>query len=151
MGNSTPIEPAPAYEDLFHEPGSSSRNGVSNFPQKGWSTPINILINLHEYIQYTMVGQTDTTNEHRDVEHGHHLHDVPAPVPIAVTVADDPVQHTHCAECDRQRERRERREFSQKACGMVAKTFILIFLFMMILGIVIVGAWKDVRLKKLHG
>ncbi|OQD71781.1 hypothetical protein PENPOL_c001G06879 [Penicillium polonicum] len=128
MGNSTPIEPAPAYEDLFHERGSSSRNG------------------------YTMVGQADTV-EHRDVEHGHHLHDVsvPVPAPIAVTVADDAVQHTHCAECDRQRERRERREFSQKACGMVAKTFILIFLFMMILGIVIVGAWKDVRLKKLHG
>ncbi|CAI7670082.1 unnamed protein product [Penicillium viridicatum] len=129
MGNSTPIEPAPAYEDLFHERGSSSRNG------------------------YTMVGQTET-DEHRDVEHGHHLHDVPVPVPapaVTVTVADDTVQHTHCAECDRQRERRERREFSQRACGMVAKTFILIFLFMMILGIVIVGAWKDVRLKKLHG
>ncbi|KAF4762704.1 hypothetical protein N7455_000915 [Penicillium solitum] len=128
MGNSTPIEPAPAYEDLFHERGSSSRNG------------------------YSMVGQTDTIEENR-VEHGHHLHDVPVPIPapIAVTVADDSVQHTHCAECDRQRERREKREFSQKACGMVAKTFILIFLFMMILGIVIVGAWKDVRLKKLHG
>lgn len=35
MGNSTPIEPAPAYEDLFHERGSSSRNGVSKFPRKG--------------------------------------------------------------------------------------------------------------------
>ncbi|CRL25296.1 unnamed protein product [Penicillium camemberti] len=129
MGNSTPIEPAPAYEDLFHERGSSSRNG------------------------YTMVGQTETIEETRDVEHAHHLHDVsvPIPAPIAVTVADESVPHTHCAECDRQRERRERREFSQKACGMVAKTFILIFLFMMILGIVIVGAWKDVRLKKLHG
>ncbi|KAJ5617328.1 hypothetical protein N7537_002442 [Penicillium hordei] len=128
MGNSTPIEPAPAYEDLFHERGSSSRNG------------------------YTMVGQTDTTDEHHDVEQGHHLHDVPVPVPAPiVTVADEPVPHIHCAECDRQRERRERRESSQKACGMVSKTFILIALFMMILGIVIVGAWKDVRLKKLHG
>lgn len=102
-----------------------------------------------------MVGQTDTADEHRDVEHGHHLHDVPVPAPIpapiAVTVADESVPHTHCAECDRQRERREGRESSQKACGMVARTFILIFLFMMILGIVIVEAWKDVRLKKLHG
>lgn len=96
-----------------------------------------------------MVGQIDDTTEHRDVEQGHHLHDVPAP--IAVTAADEPDQHTHCAECDRQRERRERRESSQKACGMVAKTFIFISLFMMILGIVSVQAWKDVRMKKSHG
>ncbi|KGO39670.1 hypothetical protein PEX1_044900 [Penicillium expansum] len=127
MGISTPAEPAPAYEDLFHERGSSSRNG------------------------YAMVGQIDddTTDAHRDVEQGHHLHTVPAP--IAVTVADEPDQHTHCAECDRQQERRERRESSQKACTMVATTFILISLFLAILGIVGVGAWKDVRLKKLHG
>ncbi|KGO73804.1 hypothetical protein PITC_035200 [Penicillium italicum] len=126
MGNSTPAEPAPAYEDLFHERGSSSRNG------------------------YAMVGQIDeTTDTQRDVEQGHHLHAVPAP--IAVTEADEPQQHTHCAECDRQQERRERRISSQKACSMVAYTFILISLFMMILGVVGVGAWKDVRLKKLHG
>ncbi|KAJ5498595.1 hypothetical protein N7453_007646 [Penicillium expansum] len=90
MGISTPAEPAPAYEDLFHERGSSSRNG------------------------YAMVGQIDddTTDAHRDVEQGHHLHAVPAP--IAVTVADEPDQHTHCAECDRQQERRERRgEFTE--------------------------------------
>ncbi|CDM27059.1 hypothetical protein DTO013E5_4247 [Penicillium roqueforti] len=126
MGKSTPIEPAPAYDDLFHERGSSSRNG------------------------YAMVGQTDdTTDETRDVEQGLHIHGVPAP--IEVTAAGELDQHTHCAECDRQQERRERRESSQKACGMVATTFILISLFLMILGIVIVGAWKDVRMKKSHG
>ncbi|KAJ5964805.1 uncharacterized protein N7479_004681 [Penicillium vulpinum] len=130
MGNSTPTEPAPAYEDLFQERGSSSRNG------------------------YTMVGQTDTTHEHRDIEQGHHhLHAIPAPIPIpiGVTAPEEPDQHIHCAECDRQRERRERRGSSQRACSMVARTFILISLFLMILGIVGVQAWKDVRMKKLHG
>ncbi|KAJ5502950.1 hypothetical protein N7463_005824 [Penicillium fimorum] len=124
MGNSTPTEPAPAYEDLFHERGSSSRNG------------------------YAMVDQTDDVDEHRDVEQGHHVHGVG----VAVTAdTSEPDQHTHCAECDRQRERRENRESGQRACAMVAKTFILISLFLMILGIVGVQAWKDVRMKKLHG
>ncbi|OQE42122.1 hypothetical protein PENCOP_c004G05674 [Penicillium coprophilum] len=122
MGNSTPTEPAPAYEDLFHERGSSSRNG------------------------YAMVDQTDI-DVPRDVEQGHHLHEV-----SRVTAdTSEPDQHTHCAECDRQRERRENRENGQRACAMVAKTFILISLFMMILGIVGVQAWKEVRMKKLHG
>ncbi|CAI7638115.1 unnamed protein product [Penicillium glandicola] len=120
MGNST-TEPAPAYEDLFHERGSSSRNG------------------------YAIVGQTDTTEQ--DMEQGHHLHSGPA---IGVTATEQD-QHTHCAECDRQRERRERRENSQKFCATVAKTFILISLFLVVLGIVGVEAWKDVRMKKLHG
>jgi hypothetical protein len=31
MGKQTPTEAAPAYEDLFHERGASSRNGVSAF------------------------------------------------------------------------------------------------------------------------
>ncbi|KAJ5207337.1 hypothetical protein N7491_002030 [Penicillium cf. griseofulvum] len=123
MGNSTPIEPAPAYEDLFHQPGSSSRNG------------------------YAMVDQTDA--EHQDVEqghgHGHHLHIVPE------VTNDEPGQHTHCAECDRQRQHRENQENGQRACAMVAKTFIFISLFLMILGIVGVQAWKDVRMKKMHG
>lgn len=95
-----------------------------------------------------MVGQVDDTDAHRDVEQGHHLHHVPTP--IAVT-GDEPNQHIHCAECDRQRERKERRESSQKACGMVATTFILIFLFMMVVGIVGIMAWRDIRLKKFHG
>ncbi|KAJ5824565.1 hypothetical protein N7447_006905 [Penicillium robsamsonii] len=117
----TPTEPAPAYEDLFHERGSSSHG-------------------------YAMVDQTDD-DEHRDVEQGH-VHGVPG---VTVTADASEPQHTHCAECDRQRERRENRESGQRACAMVAKTFILISLFLMILGIVGVQAWKEVRMKKLHG
>ncbi|KAJ5365340.1 hypothetical protein N7517_008226 [Penicillium concentricum] len=123
MGNSTPTEPAPAYEDLFHERGSSSRNG------------------------YAMVNQTDNIHEQRDVEQGHHVHGVPD----VTADTSEPDQHTHCAECDRLRERRESRENGQRACAMVAKTFIFISLFLMILGIVGVQAWKEVRMKKLHG
>lgn len=95
-----------------------------------------------------MVEQTDTIDAHTDVEQGHRHHS--APVELAPTTVDQVDQHIHCAECDRQRERRERRESTQKSCGMVAKTFILIALFLMILGIVSVQAWKDVRLKKSH-
>ncbi|KAJ5228844.1 hypothetical protein N7489_009552 [Penicillium chrysogenum] len=115
MGNST-AEPAPAYEDLFHQP-SSSQNG------------------------YAMVEQTDIS-ENRDLEQGQPLCTFPSAI--------EPGQHLHCAECDGKREARERRASSQKACAMVAKTFILISLFMMILGIVGVQAWKEVRMKKLH-
>jgi hypothetical protein len=96
-----------------------------------------------------MVEQTDTFDAHTDAEQGHRHHS--APVELTPTTVDDQVgQHMHCAECDRQQERRERRESSRKSCGMVAKTFILIALFLMILGIVSVEAWKDVRLKKSH-
>jgi hypothetical protein len=89
--------------------------------------------------QYAVVEQTD-------VEQGHHHQS--DPVELAPTAGQD--QHSHCAECDRQRERRERRESAQRSCGMVAKTFILIALFLMILGVVSVQAWKDVRMNKGH-
>jgi hypothetical protein len=93
-----------------------------------------------------MVDQTDA--EHQDVErgHSHHLYIVPE-----VTASDESGQHTHCAECDRQRVHRENQENGQRACAMVAKTFIFISLFLMILGIFGVQAWKDVRMKKMHG
>lgn len=92
-----------------------------------------------------MVDQTDTFDAPTDVEQGHRHHNEPAEL---VSAAGQ--EHTHCAECDRQRERRERRESAQKSCGMVAKTFIMIALFLMILGVVSVQAWKDVRMNKGH-
>lgn len=95
-----------------------------------------------------MVGQTDAADQIGDLEQGHRHHDGPAP--FEMTVLNDSNQHTHCAECDRQRERKERRESEQKACGLVAKTFILIFLFLMILGIVGIQAWKEVVTRKSH-
>ena len=99
-------------------------------------------------MQYSMVEQIDTIDAHTDVEQGHRHHC--DPVELTPTTVVQPDQHTHCAECDRQQERREKRESAQKSCGMVAKTFILIALFLMILGIVSVQAWKDVRMKKSH-
>lgn len=75
-----------------------------------------------------------------DVEHGHHSD------PVEMAGPD----HAHCAECDRQRERRERRESEQRTCAIVSKTFILICLFLVVLGIVGVQAWKDVKMNKGH-
>ena len=92
-----------------------------------------------------MVDQTDAFDPHTDVEQGHRHHSEPVELVSAVGQ-----EHTHCAECDRQRERRERRESTQKSCGMVAKTFIMMALFLMILGVVSVQAWKDVRMNKGH-
>lgn len=141
MSKTTPTEAAPAYDDLFHERGTSSRNGVSISAHH--REMVNTSINTNE--QYAMVDQADTFDAHTDVEQGHRHHNEPAEL-----VSADGQEHTHCAECDRQRERRERRESSQKSCGMVAKTFILIALFLMILGVVSVQAWKDVRMNKGH-
>lgn len=100
---------------------------------------------IHMSNQYTMVGQIDVADEHADIELGHRHHDNPVPYPIA-SMSNEP-NHTHCSECDRQRERRERRESDRKSCDTVARTFILIALFLMILGIVGVKAWKEVCLK----
>ncbi|KAJ5788250.1 hypothetical protein N7457_003240 [Penicillium paradoxum] len=124
MGNSNPTEPAPAYEELFHAPGASSRNG------------------------YAIVNQTDAADEHRDVEQGHRHHNGPIPFERAV-VGTEPNQHIHCSECDRQRERKERQENERKTCAIVARTFILIILFLVFLGVVALQAWKEVRMKKL--
>lgn len=106
-----------------------------------------VLMNTNE--QYAMVGQTDAVDQIGDLELGHRHHDGPAPFETTAVV-NDPNQHTHCAECDRQRERKERRESEQRACGLVSRTFILIFLFLMILGIVGIQAWKEVVMRKSH-
>ncbi|KAJ5295343.1 hypothetical protein PENANT_c001G04083 [Penicillium antarcticum] len=123
MGNSSPAEAAPAYEDLFHErPGG--RTG------------------------YAMVGQIDDTAD-VDIEqahqhtHGHQNAEDPSSIPLSTQEN----QHSHCAECDRQRERRERRESAHKSCGIVSRTFILIFFFLMILGVVGIQAWKEVKIR----
>lgn len=86
--------------------------------------------------------ESHESHENQDLEQGQPLYTFPTAI--------EPGQHLHCAECDGKRERRERRASSQKACAMVAKTFILISFFMMILGIAGVQAWKEVRMKKLH-
>ncbi|KAJ5893883.1 hypothetical protein N7495_005574 [Penicillium taxi] len=50
--------------------------------------------------------------------------------------------HVHCESCDRQLDRRERREESRRVCEIVSWTFILIALFLMIFGIVLVKSRK---------
>lgn len=92
-----------------------------------------------------MVGQIDdTANVDIEQAHRHHQH---TGDPSSIPLSPQDNQHSHCAECDRQRERRERRESAQKSCGIVSRTFILIFLFLMILGVVGIQAWKEVKIR----
>jgi hypothetical protein len=91
-----------------------------------------------------MVGQIDDIAD-IDVEQAHQHQHTGDPSSIPLSTQDN--QHAHCAECDRQRERRERRESAQKSCGIVSRTFILIFLFLMILGVVAIQAWKEVKIR----
>ncbi|KAJ5770590.1 uncharacterized protein N7511_002641 [Penicillium nucicola] len=121
MGNTTP-EAAPAYEDLFHErPGG--RTG------------------------YAMVDQIDDIDIDIEQAHQHPNGQSSTRDPASIPLSAPNDQHAHCAECDRQRERRERRESAQKSCGIVSRTFILIFLFLMILGVVGIQAWKEVKIR----
>ncbi|KAJ5542228.1 hypothetical protein N7535_004651 [Penicillium sp. DV-2018c] len=122
MGSATPTEAAPPYEDLFDERGATTRNG------------------------YAMVGQSEPVHDLADVEQGHRHDNGPAVFEIT-PMADSPNQHVHCKECDRLRERRERREHARVVCGTVALTIGCIAVFLMIFGIV---ALKTIHRKKSH-
>jgi hypothetical protein len=95
-----------------------------------------------------MVGQNEPVDDLADVEQGHRHNDGPALFEI-MPVADSAIQHIHCKECDRQRERKERREHAQKVCGTVAITIGCIAVFLMIFGIVGLKAWANIH-KKSH-
>lgn len=46
--------------------------------------------------------------------------------------------HTHCEACDRAAERREKRRSELECCSWVARTFMMAFLLLFILGVVVV-------------
>jgi hypothetical protein len=93
-----------------------------------------------------MVGQLDDVAD-IDIERAHQHQHQTSEDPSSIPLSTQENQHSHCAECDRQRERRERRESAHKSCGIVSRTFILIFLFLMILGVVGIQAWKEVKIR----
>ena len=83
-----------------------------------------------------------------DVElhaHPEHSHSASTPVPAPAqpetfiqTIAGvlRPKPHVHCEQCDALTMTRERRENERQCCAMVAKTFMVGFICIMVLGIV---------------
>ncbi|KAL5397334.1 hypothetical protein PMIN06_002698 [Paraphaeosphaeria minitans] len=120
MGMGQPDEAAPAYEDVTHLHGPA--HGFAHSSSSG----------------YVVVPQSDV--EH---DHGHAPGAQQQPQEsLAQTIAGvfRPKPHVHCEECDRQTERRERRDAKRHCCAMVASVFMVLFLCGMILGIVITNA-----------
>ncbi|KAL5381092.1 hypothetical protein DPSP01_007349 [Paraphaeosphaeria sporulosa] len=133
-GIGQPDEAAPAYDDVIHLHGPA--HGFAHSSSSG----------------YAAVPQTDV--EHDAPTHDHHglapsTQQRPQET-LAQTIAGvfRPKPHVHCEECDRQTERRERREAKRHCCAMVASVFMVLFLCGMILGIVITNA--AARRAKLH-
>ncbi|KAF2715470.1 hypothetical protein K504DRAFT_366673 [Pleomassaria siparia CBS 279.74] len=116
-----PQDAAPAYDDVihnhptnqFHQP-SGSTSGYATVPQD------DVELHAHEHVHSSPTGPSQ-------------------PETIAQTPAGvlQPRPHVHCEQCDIQTMARERRENERHCCAMVAKTFMLGFICMMVLGIVI--------------
>ncbi|KAJ5450195.1 uncharacterized protein N7458_006644 [Penicillium daleae] len=110
MGSSTPNEVAPPYEELYSQRPSNPLTG------------------------YSRVAAADELDLERDA----HQHDSTSHDELNESQLNSTKPHTHCEECDRQLERRERRRSKEHCCTMVSRTFITIALFLMIFGVVAV-------------
>ncbi|OCL11434.1 hypothetical protein AOQ84DRAFT_313889 [Glonium stellatum] len=115
-----PRESAPAYEELFND------HPVNQHPPSGSSTA------------YATVPQVDDS----EFDHSHH-HSAP---PLTPTSSETPLRtlggtpHVHCEACDIQIERREKRHNEQVCCALVAATFMVAFVCLMLLGIVVANS-----------
>ncbi|OOQ91384.1 hypothetical protein PEBR_00046 [Penicillium brasilianum] len=116
MGASTPSEVAPPYEELYSQRPSNPLTG------------------------YTRVAAADEPD--LDLERDAHQHDPSTPLELNGSTSNSYKPHTHCEECDRQLERRERRRSKEHCCTTVSRTFMTIALFLMIFGIVAVISLK---------
>ncbi|KAF2184155.1 hypothetical protein K469DRAFT_580505 [Zopfia rhizophila CBS 207.26] len=133
MGNpTTPQESAPAYEDVIHD------HPVNQYPPSGSASA------------YAAVPQDDV-----ELQAGEHNHTSPSPVPrqpetLVQTIAGvfRPKPHVHCEQCDVQMAARERRANERHCCTMVAATFMVGFVCLLLLGIVVAGS---VAKTKKHG
>lgn len=92
------------------------------------------------YKQYTRVAAADEPD--LDLERDAHQHNASTPLELNESTSNSYKPHTHCEECDRQLERRERRRSKEHCCTTVSRTFMTIALFLMIFGIVAVISLK---------
>ncbi|KAF2791602.1 hypothetical protein K505DRAFT_248587 [Melanomma pulvis-pyrius CBS 109.77] len=116
----TPQEAAPAYDDVFHD------HPVNQFQPTGSASG------------YATVPQDDVELQ------SHHDHTSSSPDPaqpetLIQTLAGvfRPTPHVHCEQCDVQTMARERRENQKHCCAMVAATFMVGFVCLMLLGIIV--------------
>ncbi|KUL87382.1 hypothetical protein ZTR_04752 [Talaromyces verruculosus] len=131
--NSIPTEAAPAYEDLFagHERRGNTSSGYTSIPQTD-------VLNDHPDIPPNNETEIDIEQQQQpdDVHLHQHQHTDNAE-------GVDGEGHTHCTACDRLLERKEQRMNERHCCTLVAVTFIVAFLCLMILGLGIVVIKKD--------
>ncbi|RAO73814.1 uncharacterized protein BHQ10_009826 [Talaromyces amestolkiae] len=125
MGTSIPTEAAPAYEELFagHERPGNTSSGYTSIPQADLLQPEEIDIEQQQQ-------QSDDVHlhQHQHTEDGDRV--------------DRGEGHIHCTACDRLLERKEQRINQRHCCTMVAVTFMVIFICLMVLGFGITVAIK---------
>ncbi|GFF52534.1 hypothetical protein IFM51744_07872 [Aspergillus udagawae] len=114
-------EAAPAYHELFDTESIDQPTATSS--------------RTHQYAAVPPNDQEENVNttSHHDVE----SHPQESSHPLAHLDPTKP--HFHCETCDRQLERRERREKENACCRMVGLVFIVAIIFLTLLGIVIVA------------
>ncbi|RLL97786.1 hypothetical protein CFD26_106189 [Aspergillus turcosus] len=111
-------EAAPAYHELFDTESITQPAATSSRTHQYASVPQNDL------------DENANTASHHDVE----SHPQDSSNPLA---QPDPTKpHFHCETCDRQLDRRERREKESECCRLVALVFIVAIIFLALLGIV---------------
>lgn len=147
----TPSEDsAPPYEELFanppnqqqHQPRSNPSTGVSCLSIILSFSPLVTSLTVTDSEKYATVPQFDEDVEHQ--HHHQHHHDglasssSPHPsIPIPLVTAGP---HAHCEVCDRQFERREKHRGERYCCAMVAATFMVVSICILLLGVTIVRA-----------
>ncbi|RHZ47799.1 uncharacterized protein CDV56_103696 [Aspergillus thermomutatus] len=112
-------EAAPAYHELFDTDSINQPTATSS--------------RTHQYAAVTQADRDENLNiaSHHDVES--HPQDSSNPL----SQLDTTKPHFHCETCDRQLERRERKEKERECCQMVAVVFIVAIVCLTLLGIVI--------------
>ncbi|MCJ1400174.1 hypothetical protein MMC11_003378 [Xylographa trunciseda] len=109
---------APAYEELYHN------HPVNQHPPSGSSSA------------YAPVPLEDDTPSS-------------APLNEPQTPLQDlnAARHAHCEACEERQDRKERRQHEKRICGIVAATFMVAFICLMIVGIVSIDGWYDAKRK----
>ncbi|PKX92384.1 uncharacterized protein P174DRAFT_421453 [Aspergillus novofumigatus IBT 16806] len=112
-------EPAPAYHELFDTEPINQPTATSS--------------RTH---QYAAVPDNDL-GENLNIANPHDVESHPQDSSNELSQLDPTKPHVHCETCDRQLERRQRRDTERECCRMVALVFIVAIIFLTLLGIVI--------------
>ncbi|EPS25417.1 hypothetical protein PDE_00350 [Penicillium oxalicum 114-2] len=132
----------PTYEELYSRQPSNPSTGYSRVPITEQLDDLDIERTPHHHHHHrTNTGTTPPSTstaielDNNNDDNDDHTLDQSPPYATPLTPGD---AHTHCAECDRQLERRERRRSCEKMCHYVTGTVIFSVFFLTILGIFVV-------------